>query len=511
MKKKQIICSPLLIFLFIILFTCSACSFGNVRQESNKDVSEAKQDVSSITPYTIRAIFPGDTPNGMDAILADVEQQLKDTLNVKLEFQFYPWADYPDKVLVKMAAGDNFDLHLNAPWMNMNQLISAKSIQAWNPYLEKFGPDIIKAFPKEMMDANKFDGKIMGIPLGNVLSAGNGFMIRKDLREKYGLQKPKTLDDLGAYFKKVIEKEKGMTPITFNAATYCMGDDTDIANFVFGQNNAQVKIHFDENGKALPVVPIYEDPYFIDWAKHVYQWRQEGLIAKDIMMQKDAKGAFISGKTACANVDLEDEEKLQANIPGGKIETIYMLKEGQKAPSTFQMWNFLCLSTKSKDPEKVTKFYNWIFEDQAHYDLLAYGIKDKNWIDKGNKTFGFPQNVETKSNYNFPRYVLLWNPNFERISTKASEDLKADLAWKNNPKNFVGVNLIGFTPDYKGIRKEIIMVSSVWPETVFAMGAGLLNPDTDMAKIKEKLNDAGYQKIVDEAKLQIANFQSKNR
>lgn len=516
MNRKVRKASMLVLAVAVALSLLAACGIptGNNQATSKATAGQTQAAPAStagkLEPYTIQAFFPGDTPVDFDLVLAEAEKQLGD-LNVKLDFQFVPWADYGDKISVKLAAGDGFDLHLNAQWLSINQFIANKSIQAWDPYLDQYGQDVLKAIPQIMLDSNKFDGKIMGIPLGDVLAGPKCLGIRKDLRLKYDMERPDSLDTLEQYLRKVKENEPGVIPLTWTAANCLKGEHTFLNYINAGQNTCAVYVHFDEQGNVKPVKPVYEDEVFLNWCKYAHRWYEEGLIQKDVMAQKDDKGAFFSGKAACAGVEYFEESSLKANVPDGAIEQVYFTGEPgrSKIVSDFKMWNFLCLNSKSKDPVRIARFYNWIFSDQSHYDLLKYGIKDKHWADTGDKTYDRPAELTDNQNYTFPGYVLLDNPTFDRIFAQGSDDYKNDLAFKRDTNNFVPSQLTGFTPNYDGIKNEIAKVSAIWPETVFALGAGILDADTDLPEIKKKLQDAGYDKVVQEIKAQIEAYIAK--
>jgi putative aldouronate transport system substrate-binding protein len=326
------------------------------------------------------------------------------------------------------------------------------------------------------------------------------------------MEKPSSLDDLEEYLRNVKENEEGVYPMTWIASTNFKPEHTFLNYMNFGQNNCAVYIHFDEQGNVLPIQPIYEDEKFLNWVDYANRWYQEGLIQKDIMAQKDDKGALFSGKAACGGVEPFEDSSLQANVPGGSFESIYFTGEqGQDAFVTdFKMWNFLCLNSKSKDPVRVTMFYDWIFADQANYDLLNYGIEGKHWIDTGNHTYDTPAGLDASLNYTFPGYVLLDNPVFDRIYEQGSEEYKKDLAFRRDVNNFTASALTGFTPNYDNIQNEMAKVGAIWAETIFALGAGVLDPDEELEGIKEKLIAAGYDKIVEEAKSQVDAYLGSN-
>ncbi len=488
----------------IVMIVLPALLFARGADE-NAGIGDA-----TLETYTIEAFFPGDTPLDFDKVLAKAEELMKDEINVNLDFIFVPWSDYGDKIKIKIAAGDDFDLHLNAQWLHIYQLISNGSIQPWDSYLEAYGPHVIEAFPEIMLESNKFDGKIMGIPLGHILAGPKNLGIRKDLRVKYGMEKPDSYDDLYNYLNAVVENEEGMMGMTWIASTNFKPEHTFLNYLNFGQNNAAVYIHFDEQGRVLPIQPIYEDERFLTWCEYAHQFYQEGLIQKDIMAQKDDKGAFLSGQAACAGVECFENPQLTANVPDGIIEQIYFTGEpGQNAfVADFKMWNFLCLNSKSKNPERVTRFYDWIFSGQSHYDLLKYGLEGVHWVAVGEKGYDYPTGKDASSVYTFPGYVLLDNPNFDRTYVEGTDEYKEDLSFRRNADNFIPSQLTGFTPNYENIKNEMAKVGAIWGETIFALGAGVLDPVEALPGAIRKLKAAGYDAIVEEARKQVADFLS---
>jgi putative aldouronate transport system substrate-binding protein len=465
--------------------------------------------------YTIQMLFPGDTPVDMDLVVAEAEARVKDTLNVKLDVTFVPWSDYGNAIMTKLTAGEDFDLHLNAPWLSMQQLIDSSAIVPWDTLIESTMPNVKAKFDAEIMKNNMFNGKVMGIPLIDRIAAyGYVTSYRGDLAEAVGITDPiLTSVQMNDYLYKVHAKFPELTPITWNGAQYLNGyvyDPTGkpIQTYMFGQNNCFTFLVYNEDGTVDPTSfkPIYEDPLFIAYAKHQRQLYLDGIIDKDVMAQTDMKGALIAGKTAMGMENF-DEPKLQANVPGAYTVYTMPYKDTRKFVTDFKAWNFLCLNAKSQDPERVAMWYNWIYADQANYDLLALGIQDKHWVDKGNMTFDVPAGVDPNKNYSFPGYVLLWNPVFIKAASNWPASYGELHKVEMDSKYFVKSQLAGFNPDFKPVENEVAQISAVWAECIFTLGAGVLEDvDAGLATAKTKLEAAGYLTFVEEAKKQTAAF-----
>lgn len=476
------------------------------------------KESAGAAPYTIQGIFPGDTPMDFDMVLREAEKRMAGTVNAKLDFTFIPWSDYGNKVKLKFAGGDAFDLHLNAPWLHMNELISQGALEPWDELLQKHAPNAKGKFPPNWFEANLFGGKIMGIPLGNTLGLLRGVYIRKDLREKYGLAKPDSFASYETYLRTVAKNEPGVIPLTWEGSRFSMeeffvGPPNGLA-YIFGQNTARVLIYEDAK-EIKPILPIYEDPAELEWIQMVRRWYVDGLVDPDVLSMMDEKGAFNSGRAASAKGDAHLMSPVQSVLeqakPGATAEFVHFYGGGFKPKilSSFQQWNFLCLNAKSANKETVTRFIDWIYADHANYELLQLGIKGKHWVDTGNMTFDYPSGVTLATSYNFPGYVLLFNPLYDRDYAKA---LPEELQWKKvlkDPNDYVASRLMGFNAGYESIKAEITQVSAVWPEVVFPLLAGVVDPAEGIAKAKKALEAAGYLKIVEEARRQVATHLGK--
>lgn len=511
--------SKVISLLLAVAMTCSvmaACGNTDSSSETTTAQTSAAAESSSapekVTPpeeYTLKFFAPGDTPNQMADILAEAEKQMKDTLNLKLEFTFVPWGDYGNRLSMMLAAGDDFDLHLNAPWLSINDYAKKGLIQPWDDLLAKSGPNVLKATPSLMLEANKFYGKMYGIPNGTTLSGYSGWFIRQDLREKYGMEKPKNLEDIEKFLLKVKENEKGIIPFSVNAASgYDLNPfwTLDLSFKQFNVDKASVNIYTTKD-TIEPVKGILDDPHMLQIIDTMYRWNKSGILDKDVVTQKDDKGAFNAGKIACKIGDVFTMDQVQtalgSSVPGAIVEFIPC--PGDKLISDFKMWNFTCLNANSKNPERVTQFMDWIYADQAHYDLLQYGIKDKNWVDTGAGTYSIPEGVDGKTNYNLNGAFLLWKPAFDRTLNGAPEDMKAALAKVRDQNSFIKSPLSGFEPVTDNLKNEFAKCNAVWLSVVTPYLCGIKDPAT-IPEAKKKLETAGYNKIVEEAQKQVNDF-----
>lgn len=481
---------------------------------SSASGSSASTSSQSLSYAEINVTLPSDVPNDADAVFAEVNKEVKTDLNTKVNMTWIPWGDYDQKIMLKLSSGDDLDLFFDAPWWHESQLVAQNAIQAWDPYLQKYGPNIQKSYPQQVWDANKVNGKIMFVPNVNVYASKPVLFIRKDLREKYGLSPITTLDGFEAYLTKVKQNEPGMIPFTYQGtdtgipAIMYRGTTKDLADF----DHVPILSSDAKYQTIDSIKPIYETQPFLDWCKLANKWYNEGLIDKDIMTQKDDTGAFTSGKAASQKNDLMQlsviGNQLSAAVKGAQIEAVD-LSPNDPLYSDYKANNCTFLNAKSKNPERAVMFADWVLANQDHYDLLHFGIKGKDFTDTGDKTFSYPSGVTASTSYNLANWQFLWCPVYDRLSSNATQAEKDFQKKATDSNQVIADGLTGFNSDLTPVKNEVAKVDAIWAQTICPLSNGLIAPtQANIDKAAKALENAGYLKTVQEAQKQVNAFLS---
>lgn len=481
-------------------------SAGTVTPELT-DKPEVKKAISEVTLY-----FPGDAPVGWNEVLAKVNQKLdKDNIGVSLKINWYSWGEYGDVVLLKSTAGEDFDGFLDAPWLHITKMITDGQILALDDYIKNY-PNLQKSIPADMWESNKFFGKIYGIPHGITQGNLKGFMIRKDLREKYGLPEIKTLDDVLAFLYKVKENEKDMTPYGYKVD----GVDMDRFNPTFWKDQPGAKVPViglpisvdvtdSNNPKVLNQLDskVY-DPIQLENFKLIRKLYVDGIFEKGVMQQTDQDNLFLQGKYAAIGIMTDGVAStkfstITKNVPGAVMEAVFpYADENPKPYSDFKQANYLVVNKNSKNPEKVIALADWLSIKENH-DLVQYGVEGVNWSAIGDDQY---ENVEGNQ-YIFPGYVLTWRPSLDRTLANM---LPGDKKWYDYSKdtaNFTYSPLANFTYDDTPFKTEVTKINAVAPALSSPLVAGLVDVEAQMTKLNEALAKAGSAKLADELQKQI--------
>ncbi|QMV41395.1 DUF3502 domain-containing protein [Cohnella cholangitidis] len=477
------------------------------KSETGANVGNSPTNTGSAAPATketvmLKAYFPGDKPAGFDDVLQAVNDKLKaDNVGAALNINFLPWSDYGNAVSVKMSAGEDFDMYLDAPWLSMNQMIASNSLMELDAMVAE-RPELKASIPDEMWDYNKFEGKIMGIPLGTTQGQVYGLLIRKDLREKYGLPELRTLDDLEKFLYAVKENEKDVKPFVIN------GIKADKLPFILSESANQALDEVLEIGvnmfaystKDKKVVSQWASPMIADAYERVTKYYKDGILSKNIAQEQNAETLFKQGKYAATYYAADGVEGLKYSemLQDGNVKLEVFVPNGDKAKpyTAFQQWNFLCVPTSSKHADLALDVANWLSVKENH-DLMEYGIQGKDWEPVGDTSY------KVLSNYSFPGYVLTWRPTLNRTPDTMMPDDKKWFDFSTNPANFTLSPTSGFNFNAEKVKTEYAKITPLHDSIFLPLSQGVLPADRGKAMLEEKMESLGGQKVIDEIQAQI--------
>ncbi|TVY01461.1 extracellular solute-binding protein [Cohnella terricola] len=522
MKKK------LLTGLSVLLLTTAV--LGCSSKEKNEPTSAGTASAGSSTesqaagaggkldPVTLKIILPGDRPADMDLIIEEAEKRMADTINVKLDLVFVPWSDLASKTQVMLASGENVDLIFDAPWLHMEQMIAAGYYEPLEDLLAKYGQDAVAVRSQQMFDANKFQGQIYALPLGNSHLDGRTYLIRKDIREKLGVPPIETYEDLVAFAYKVKENEKGMIPIlapgqpgardqTWGAFRAFMTYGPEILRSdALGQS---IVLNYKNNDGKVYNLFDEMDPTVWSWIEEARKLYTDGLIHPDVLAIKDVNTVFESGNVAILvsngfGVPSNMLASVPANVPGAEVEAVtFMSLEKGVVTTNFKQANFQAIPKVSKNKERAMMFLNWTAQ-KDNYDLLAYGIEGRNYEKIGDDQYkSLPD-----SKYGYFPFAWVWNPTLDRLNAGFDPVSIEHYKFNANADNLIASVLTGFSFNPEPVANELSLYNAIEDKYYSALFNGVSDPTETWNRLKAE--GEGYlKKIQNELQKQIDEFLKK--
>ncbi|MCZ8518227.1 MULTISPECIES: ABC transporter substrate-binding protein [Paenibacillus] len=470
-------------------------SKGTEPSEPGKPEASAKAN-----GVTLKIMFPGDPPANWSEVKGELEKRLADSLHVKLNVVFIPWADILQKRQVALSSAEDYDLIWDN---NPVQNIAAGLYEPLDELIETYGSDILSTRSPQLIEANKVNGKLYAVPLEVNFIRPWTFVIRKDIREKLGVPPIKSYDELIQFMYTVKEKAPEITPFIPNGSEHVgmrLASMLDpLANLAPVLNYAGLYT----KGNDGKVYNIFDDmdPMIMKNLEQNHKLYQDGIFAKDALLLKN--GEFAKGKAAVTTffdfgVNLTTRTALEKSVPGASAEAFSLYDPSMKLSSTFKAGNYIAVPVVSKNKEQAVQLVNWL-NQKDNYDLLAYGIKGKNWEEAGE---GLYKPLKENPYAGIP-FAWGWNSKLDRIDASMAEDVIKLNKWERDPNNFTTDILAGFTFDPSPVSNEIAQLSNTSKELFEPVLMGVQEPTEGLARFKDKAYDnmkkiqTEYQKQLD--------------
>jgi putative aldouronate transport system substrate-binding protein len=468
--------------------------------------STAKGVTLPLVPITI--YVAGDRPKQQDAVLRYIEQQTKNELNIKLTVNYIPWGDYVNQVKLKAAAGENFDIFLTF-FSELPGNISRKQALDITDLVKKYGADLKKAIPAGLWASVTVNGKIYGIPsVYPMTGMGRGFLLRKDLRLKYGLPEVTDTKSLENYLAAVKKNDPDMIPFLGTSFGMLAYDKANISHYYynFGGGDLANTMGIDVTKTPYKVV----NTATTDLTK--WQWKESqkamenGWFEKDILTDTDRDGKFIQGKAAAMGGDLfninDRQNALVKNVPTGVVELAIINKNGPWY-GTDPCNNFGAISTTSKHPDRAVMFMNWLRKNPTNWNMYMLGKPGLTYNMKGDKA-EVPAGTDPSDKF-APTPWFMQQTDYAKYWTTDSKGYVDALNFWNKLKP-IASPLSSFVYTDANVLAEETAVSKVVKEQGKLLEAGLITSDADKQKYLSDLDDAGLPAIIKDAQKQIDDF-----
>ncbi|WP_199619538.1 extracellular solute-binding protein [Paenibacillus alkalitolerans] len=501
---------------------------GENAEGGDTDANESENQPPE--PVTLKVMLFGDKPSDMDAVLEEFYKRTKDTLNVKLNIEWSPLPDHRDKVKLKMTAGEDVDLVFDAPWANLRTLVPQGAYIPLDEYFNNDAyPGLKKAFSSEFLESNKINGKLYTVPFTQYFGTPDGVFIRKDLREKYGMDPIDSYEELEAYFQKVMEQEENMVPLAVEGRRgfYHLLEpefEKGTPRMIVGAAGHFNVILSDDYKKVLGAVilgdsqdqfdklpPPFNNPdtlygHFLKYS----DWNN--YLEKDSISQKDKIGLFASGKAAAVENDISGFNsigpKLKAGVPEGELEFFAYQKCYREltagcVSTDFVAANSVAIPTTSKHPDRVMQFIDWIFQSQENHDLFELGIEGKHWEAVGDNQF------KPLGSHVFPGYELTWNSNYIRINSEVDPEAMKYYEYMAREDTYFKRPLAGFKIDLGPIKSEVAKVQPKYNEFFQIASNGLIGKEKfyqEAQKANDEWESLGLNKIREEVIRQLQAY-----
>lgn len=252
---------------------------------------------------TVRWITAGTPQTGMDQVLKKVNDLLRERYGLELQLEIYDYGSYDQKMNMIISSGEKFDVCFTTQsWLNKYQPnVSKGAFLPLDDLINKNAPDLKNILPKFLFEQARVDGSIYAVPNYQICYDSFGFMMRKDLVEKYKFdwKNVKTVEDMYPFWDAIHKNEPNLYPVG-DLSIQAFEDDFVAMNMI--QNYYTVA----GSGASSFYIKKGDDTHTVGWFPDIVkQYRSKfgelfdrGYVRKDIITMQDDSADITAGKYA---------------------------------------------------------------------------------------------------------------------------------------------------------------------------------------------------------------------
>lgn len=437
----------------------------------------------------VRILVPGDKVADQDRIAAYIAEISGAETGAKIEWMITSWGDYRSKVQVLLAAGDPFELCYDADWLTFGINVSKGAYMDITDLLKYETPELYSKFTEDEWESVSYHGRIYGVPWIYPKTERRSFRIREDLRIKYNLPVPKSMEDFELYLKTIKENENIM-PFMYTGDGALNDFMTDYGIAGLGSESLDLFYYIEDD--KIKIYPAEDLPIFNEVIERAYHWYQEGYVPVDVVTAR-ANRTYKMSEGNLASIyflnegDDKDSMLLQSKGISGVVKTYpdYSVVSFRCPASN----NMYAVNANAENPVEALKLLQWIHSSQDNFDKIMYGIEGEHWTLDNNLVNILPS-IESSKYYNWPAPWAMWDINYLRPIVGESVD-KYFKAKEHAMKNTIAAPLGGFFPDFTKIKTEVALRTALRDEVGVGLEYGIFEPsEIESYRVKQSKHTA---------------------
>lgn len=436
--------------------------------------------------------------NDVSQVVKKVNEITEDKLGVTLDLKLIDDGAFSERMRMYMATGQKFDLCFTGYVNPYLSAVKNGGLMELTELIDKEAPKLLDAVPDYAIQASTVDGGLYAVPNMQNQALEPCFYIRKEVAEKYGLDKIdsfESADEIEPYLEKMLSDFPDKFPIN-GAPTedIMLRDNQKINEYAYVNKN-----DFDHK-----VLYTYEMPEYEECLKRANRYYTKGYVRSDYSTAKDNMQSDMKAGKYCVTTGL--------NSPGAKEKyeseyntEVHIITYSQPyLASTHILDAMTGISAESENPEKAIKLLELVNTDKELLNLMQYGIEGTHYEKIDDKYV----KLTNRDNY----YLDAWkfgNTFISYLLEGQPENYSEECKRINNESEkpvFIGFNVNSdlYKNEYaqcEAIRKEY--------DTGTLMTTSDYKPA--FAELKSRLEQAGVKTMIESIQAQLDEWWDANK
>jgi putative aldouronate transport system substrate-binding protein len=481
------------------LLLLAGCGNAGDSGKSAGDAPAPNTPAASLKPVKLIWYYLGNKEGDYEQVYAKANQIIQEKINATVDFQPMTNGDYRQKMPLKLAAGEKFDLaYTSDNILPYRDSVTKGGFIPLDDLINKYAPQTKKEIPDVIWQATKVNGKIYSIPNYQISSRRPGLMFNKALVDKYNLKDKimavKKMSDLTPILEVIKKNEPGIYP-TMVPPGHDALDVHDKPGYVETLDvNIPAVVGYD-----LKVASRFQgEPlkYWLEDAKLAREWQQKGFFHPDAALSKDltpdqrAGKFFVTRDNAKPGVEADYKNKFGYEV--------YAVPMGMPVLSTGSINATLtAVSRTSENPERAMMLLELVNTNKELYNLLVFGIEGVDHKKSG------PNRVEPTGGKSYAGTAWAMGNQFNAWLLPG----QADDVWEQTKKvnaTSVPAPTLGFSFDNSNVTTEIANITAVTNKYTKTLSVGVVdNYQEIITNYGKEVQAAGLAKYMAELQKQL--------
>lgn len=487
-------------------YESSSAQQSEESQEESSDTAEESSEGSSAEPggaageldYSehVDLVFYllGDAPVGLQSVQDAINEILEEKVNASVEFQFATWTDWGEKYKMTLTTG-GADLIYTANWNSFGQLAQSGAFLGLDDLLDTVSPDLKAAIDPAALNGCKVNGEVMTVPCLWKQYTCPGIEYREDLREKYDLPVPDSLENLKAYLQGIKDNDpsQGLLPNGNGILGY---ETTHVASGAYGQ-----RVYIENPSK---IEEYWFSDQFVEDMKLMKEWADLGFWSRSTLSDTtDPFERYENGMFVCMpsgnnpNKYTTRVEAWASQHPEWKTAYHTYSEADGYVWSTTPTADATAITKDCKNPERAMKVLELLIMDKELNLLTQYGIEGVHYEIAEDGTY---KNLSPDFGYEALNAWSLRNPAYKLANGQGGvlmQEMFDHYAEVIEEKGTPSVDPFGsFAEDTSSYSAEKAAVDDVCSEYLKPLEAGLVDDvEASVETFREKVKAAGLDTV----------------
>nr|WP_288978151.1 ABC transporter substrate-binding protein [uncultured Blautia sp.] len=497
--------------LLAVTVTAGMCACGQEEKETQPESAGAKEYDQVTYAYATMNNVP--TEESVDAVEEKLNEITREKIGVEVTLKPIALADYSQSVSLSLQAGEKIDVFQSI--YDFTNCVSTGMAMDITELGKEYASDTIELVGEEWLKASSYEGKLYGIPTYKPVAAKPYFVCRKDIAEELGLDLSgiKSSSELTDVFSKVQEAHPEMTMLaplnqgklgehlTWYGVDWLSDSDEKAFGVLMGDDTT--------------VKNLYASDLFKDSCDLAREWYNAGYVMKDaatttstnseLMGSGKYFGFFTSNATPA-----EDLAQMLSGMYGNYQLQAIPLGKPYLSTASINTVTWM-LASNTKVPEAAMKFLDLTYNDPDVCNLLIFGIEGRDYVLDQNGYASYPEGEDAAT---VPYTAQLSNGilgnSFIMYPITGTDKESMPLMLEENKSADISP-VMGFVFDSSHVGVQYTAVNNVASQYLPGLLCGSVDPETEIPKFLQALDDAGCQDIIDAKQEQLNDWLEENK